>query len=656
MPPFRADILNKSDAQKRVRLRWVGFIVLTIVVMLSFAGFTGWRYFFADIPALPADLDELWTLQGSPSQTLLDKDGKPLASRGPRYGRVISLSELPAYVPQAFLAIEDQRFYTHHGVDFRSILRAAMANAKSGKTRQGGSTITQQLIKVLLLTPRQTLKRKVQELWLAMALERRLSKTEILQLYLNRVYFGSAAYGIEAASQRYFSKPAAALTLQEAALLAALPKAPSRLAPDQNRDLAQLRANRVLMAMQDAGYITQAEYRTALATPPGLVLQDRKNGYGYVFDVAAKETQPLIGGGASNFVIFSTIDPRIQDMATAALQDGLVQYGKSLNVSQGAIVVLDLSGAIRAMVGGLAYSESKFNRATQALRQPGSAFKPFVYAAALEKGVDVDAVRYDEPVEIDGWEPKNYGGKYRGRVTLRDAFKRSINTVAVQLTEEIGPAAVTDIARRFGIEEDLLPLPSIALGAQEVNLLELTRAYAVFANDGLYRPSYLIKKIEDTRGKALYTRPPFPASQVFAPVLARQMTLLMQEVVLDGTGRKAALAGGRQAAGKTGTSQDWRDAWFVGFTADYVVGVWIGNDDNHATNHVTGGGLPAQLWHSVMTKATAGQPKHALSVPPPQLRSEQDEKLAAFYSSLTETFRLAGASENDKTDMIEQQK
>jgi penicillin-binding protein 1A len=640
MPVFRADILADKDSHRRLWRQWLGGIALGMLLIIAISSFMGWRYFFADIPALPDDLEQLWTLERAPSYVLQDKDGTTLASRGPRYGRAIVLHDLPPFVPQAFLAIEDQRFFTHNGIDIRAIGRAALVNMRAGRTVQGGSTITQQLVKMLLLTPKQTLKRKVQEMWLAMALDKRLSKAEILELYLNRVYFGGGAYGLDAAANRYFSKPATDLTLPEAALLAALPKAPSRLAPDQNRTAAQRRADLVLQEMQTAGYISEPQAQAALAAPPVLKVQARTDDFGYVFDLISKDAQALVGGQAKDLIITSTINPKLQKLAQETLNAALNKNKKALHVDQGAIVILDMKGAVRALVGGRSYAQSKFNRATQAQRQPGSSFKPFVYAAAFEAGIDLDAVRYDEPIEIEGWSPQNYGGKFRGRVTLRNAFKRSINTVAVQLTEEVGAASVTALAQRFGIRDTLRPLPSIALGAQEVNLLALTRAYSVFANDGMLHPSFLIKNIETSRGKTLYTRPNMVPTQVYDPTLARKMTALMQEVILDGTGRKAALADKRPAAGKTGTSQNWRDAWFVGYTADYVVGVWIGNDDSSPMKRVTGGGLPARVWGTVLSQASKGKPKRALNAPPPHLRSDNDEKLAAFYTSLTEAFTI----------------
>ncbi len=645
MPAFRADILSQKHSARRVRLRRLLLTGLALLMLMTIGGMTSWRYFFSDIPTLPVNLDQLWELGRAPSLVLLDRNKAPMASRGPRYGQAVKLDQLPAFVPQAFLAIEDQRYYQHHGVDLRAITRAAIANVKSGRTVQGGSTITQQLIKMLLLSPQQTFKRKVQEMWLAATLERRLDKTTILQLYLNRVYFGSGAYGIDAAAQRYFSKPASALNLPEAALLAALPKAPSRLAPDQNREQAQIRANLVLQSMQGASFITNDQLKQALAEPPRLSRKAENDDYGYIFDLISKEAEALAGKRAKDLVITSTIDLNIQTIATKALQSEFDKQGKVLGVDQGAIIVLSPEGAILAMVGGRSYAASKFNRAVQALRQPGSAFKPFVYAAALEKGIDIDAVRYDEPVKIEGWEPKNYGGQFRGRVTLRNAFKRSINTVAAQLTEEISPGAVTALAMRFGIREELTPLPSIALGAQEVNLLELTKAYSVFANDGALYPTYLISDIGNTRAETLYTRPNLTPTQVYEPILARKMTSLMQEVVLDGTGRKAALPGMRPAAGKTGTSQNWRDAWFVGYTADFIVGVWIGNDNNAPMKKVTGGGLPAQIWADVVASASRTLPNRALNAPPPNLRSDRDEKLAAFYSALTTAFADAADPE-----------
>ncbi len=641
MPAFRADILSSQDKTRKARLRWAMAALLLVLLAALAAGFMGWRYFFAGMPALPKDMDQLLVANRPPSMVFLDKDGAVLATRGPHIGHPVKLGDLPDYVPKAFLAIEDQKFFDHHGIDRRALVRAAISNLRAGHTVQGGSTITQQLVKQLFLTPEQTIRRKVQEMWLATRLEKRLGKVQILQLYLNRTYLGDGAYGIEAAAQRYFSKPAAALTLPEAALLAALPKAPSRLAPNQNRAAAQARANLVLKAMRKAGFITAEQAREALAHPPKLHLPPADADYGYVYDMAAREAAALVGGKSAHLVITTTIDRKVQDIANTELAAMLDKKGKALKVSQGAIVILSPGGAIRALTGGRAYASSKYNRAVQAKRQPGSAFKAFVFAAALQKGIGFDSVRYDEPVRIKGWRPKNYGGGYRGRVTLRDAFKRSINTVAVQLTEEISPAAVIDLAKRFGIREDFAALPSIALGAQEVNLLELTRAYGVFANDGLFTPSFLVSKIETVSGQVLYERPAIKPVRVYPRAMARKMSTLMQEVVLAGTGRKAALPGRWQAAGKTGTSQNWRDAWFVGFTPDYIAGVWVGNDDNSPMKRVTGGDLPAQIWHNVMSQAMKGHRFHRLRAPAPHLRSDEDEKLAAFYTSLQAEFAKA---------------
>ncbi len=641
MPAFRADILSSQDKRSKNRLRWTAAAVLLFMLAVFTAGGLGWHYFFADIPALPKDMGRLLVANRPPSMVFLDKDGAPLATRGPHIGHPVKLEDLPGYVPRAFLAIEDQKFFDHHGIDRRALVRAAISNLRAGRTVQGGSTITQQLVKQLFLTPEQTIKRKVQEMWLATRLEKRLDKIHILQLYLNRVYFGDGAYGIEAAAQHYFSKPATALSLPEAALLAALPKAPSRLAPDQNREAAQARANLVLENMRKASFITAGQARQALAQPPQLHLPGPDADYGYVYDMAASEATALAGGKSAHLVITTTIDRKLQDHVDSVLAEQLDKQGKALKASQGAIVVLSPDGAIRALTGGRSYALSKYNRAVQAKRQPGSAFKAFVFAAALQKGISFDAVRYDEPIKIEGWAPKNYGGGYRGRVTLRDAFKRSINTIAVQLTEEISPAAVIALAKRFGIRENFADLPSIALGAQEVNLLELTRAYAVFANDGLFKPSFLVSKIETVNGDILYQRPPIKAVRVYPRIMARKMSTLMQEVVLAGTGRKAALSGGWQAAGKTGTSQNWRDAWFVGFTPDYIAGVWIGNDDSSPMKRVTGGDLPAQIWRRIMNQAMQGRRWHRLRAPAPHVRSETDEKLAAFYTSLGTVFAQA---------------
>lgn len=637
MKPFRADILHTEDLRltKRRRL-WLWLI--SGMVFACVAGLVaGERYVFNDIPTLPEDLSTLWSVGKEPSFVLLDNTGQVLARRGPRYGKIIAAKEMPKLLVQAFLAIEDQRFYQHSGIDQKGIFRAAIANWQAGKTTQGASTITQQLIKRLLLTPDRTFKRKLQEIRLAQELEKSSTKDEILSLYLNRIYLGNRAYGVTAAANRYFGKSLGELNLSEIAMLAALPKAPSRFAPHLNLQPARERAALVLQAMLEQNYIDPAQQQAALAAPATPISDKTEPDHGYIFDLAVERALKITGGRIPDLVIQTTIDRSLQQQAEKHLHELIQSQGSKKNVSQGALISMNRSGAIQALVGGVSYQKSKFNRAVSAKRQPGSAFKAFVYGAALEAGLRPASVRRDEPIEIAGWSPGNYNEDYRGRVTIREAFRRSINTVSAQVTDEIGAAKVAVLATRFGISGPLQALPSIALGAQEVSLWELTQAFSVFGNDGMLHHNYLIEQITTSAGQSLYQRPTVHPQKVFDQELSRQMTGMMQEVVLSGTGRRANLPD-RQVAGKTGTSQQWRDAWFVGFSAQFTTGVWLGNDDNSAMKKVTGGTLPAQIWRSFMLDAHAKLPNEPLNMPPPQILSETDEGLASFYSELAALF------------------
>ena len=639
--PFRADHMMDRDRREQRQRRIVGGSLALIALILVSGAFASWHWAFHDLPDTPQSAAELWSVRREPAVTLADREGHVLAVRGPLYARAVALESLPEHVPQAFLAIEDQRFYQHTGVDFRGVARALWRNFRAGETVEGGSTITMQLVKNLLLTPDRHLRRKVQEMRLARALERNLDKTEILELYLNRIYLGARAYGIEAAAERYFDKPATELTLAEAALLAALPKAPSRLDPTVNLDAARARAAQVLAAMEEAGYITATEHAEALAEPAEPVADtsdpNATSNWGHAFDMALAEARRLVPGDVPDLVIRTTLDPALARAAQETVDTMLEERGAAVNAGEAAIVLLAPDGAIRAFAGGRDYTESQFNRATQAQRQPGSAFKPIVFAAALEAGYDPSSAVWDEPVDLEGWTPQNFSGSYRGLVTLQEALKRSINTVAVQVADEVGIGRIVEMGRRLGIRSELPELPAIALGAAEVNLLELTSAYSVFANDGQRHPPYFILSITNSRGDVLYEHRDAGADQVIDRDVARAMSTMLQDVVLSGTGRRAALPG-RRAAGKTGTSQSFRDAWFIGYTADYAAGVWIGNDDDSPMEDVTGGGLPAQTWRDFMVRVHEGLPARSLSAPAPRTRTEREERLAAFYSDLSAAF------------------
>ncbi|MGJ4941261.1 transglycosylase domain-containing protein [Bradyrhizobium sp. HKCCYLS1011] len=546
-----------------------------------------------------------------PTIEITGLDGSVLAQRGEMAGANVALKELPAYLPKAFIAIEDRRFYQHFGIDPIGIARAVVANVLHRGVSQGGSTLTQQLAKNLFLTQERTLARKLQEAELALWLERKHSKNEILELYLNRVYFGSGAYGVEAAAQRYFGKSARHVTLGEAAMLAGLVKSPSRLAPNRNPEGAEKRAETVLAAMADAGFITDAQAKAQIAHPSVTVKPAGAGTINYVADWIGEVLDDLVGQIDQSIVVETTIDPKLQATAEATVIDELAAKSVKFNVSQGALVAMTPDGAVRAMVGGRNYSDSQYNRAVTAKRQPGSAFKPFVYLTAIEQGLTPDTVRQDAPLDLKGWKPENYTREYFGSVTLTQALAMSLNTVAVRVGLEVGPKNVVRTAHRLGIASRLDPNPSIALGTSEVSMLELVGAYAPFANGGLSVAPHVVTRIKTHEGKLLYLRQADPPTQVIEPRNVAMMNQMMQETLISGTARKADIPGW-VAAGKTGTSQDFRDAWFIGYTARLVTGVWLGNDDNSPTKKATGGGLPVEVWTRFMRAAHQGVPVAAL--------------------------------------------
>ena len=641
--PFRADHMMERERRERRNRILFGSGAGLVVLLALISVLAVWQWAFHDMPEAPQSAAELWSVRREPAVVLQDRNGNTLAVRGPLYAQAVALEQLPDHVPQAFLAIEDQRYYQHSGVDFRGLARAVWRNVTAGELVQGGSTITMQLVKNLILTPDRHLRRKLQEMRLARALERHLTKDEILELYLNRIYLGARAYGIEAEARRYFGKSATELTLAEAAMLAALPKAPSRLSPTTNLAAAQARAAQVLAAMEEAGFITAEQHAQALENPAVPVADtsdpNATSNWGHAFDYALAEAERLLPDMAPDLVIRTSLDPRLTRAAQQVIETRLDADGQSLNASEAAIMLLAPDGAIRAFAGGRDYQTSQFNRAIQAQRQPGSAFKPIVFAAALEAGYDPSSAVWDEPVDLEGWTPENFGGNYRGLVTLQEALKRSINTVAAQVANQVGISRIVEMGHRLGIASNLPELPAIALGAAEVNLLELTAAYSVFNNDGAYRQPYFITAITNSRGEVLYERQPTGARRAMSAEHAQAMSTMLQDVVLTGTGRGATLPG-RRSAGKTGTSQSFRDAWFVGFTADYTAGVWVGNDDDSPMSDVTGGGLPAAIWRDFMVRAHEGLPARDLSATAPRSRSEREERLAAFYSDLSEAFSV----------------
>ncbi|HWI27543.1 MAG TPA: PBP1A family penicillin-binding protein [Stellaceae bacterium] len=587
--------------------RWALLLALWGVIIGG--GIIGW---FA--LTLPPTID-LTQAQRRPSVTLLGADGSLIATYGDLFGEPLKLNEMPRYLPEAVLATEDRRFYEHWGIDPIGTLRALYADIRAGHVVQGGSTITQQLAKNLFLTPDRTIKRKIHEALLAIWLEHKFTKDQLLEIYLNRIYLGAGTYGVDAAAHRYFDKSARHVTLYEAATIAGLLKAPTRFSPARDADEAAKRTAQVLTNMVNAGYITAAQAQAAEKQRSELALAGRvRPGNRYFADWVYELTSSYVQADGRDLVVTTTLDPRMQQEAEASIGHTLDKDGAKAKASQGALVAMAPDGAVRAMVGGRDYAASQFNRATQALRQPGSAFKPFVYLAALEHGMTPEDRFEDRPIRIGNWAPHNYENKYRGEVTASEALAESINTVAAQVIERAGIDNVIATAHRLGITSDLAHDASLALGTSEVTLLDLTSAYCAFASGGRAALPYGITEIRDRDGHVLYRRQGDGGAQVIDPAIDGELDQMMAGVIAHGTGRAAALP--RPAAGKTGTTQDFRDAWFVGFTADLVTGVWFGNDDNDPMNHVTGGTLPARTWHSFMVEATQGMPIRPLPSAP----------------------------------------
>ncbi len=540
-----------------------------------------------------------------PGMMMLARDGSVITERGSFYGDAAKISELPRYVPLAVIAIEDRRFYSHYGIDPIGLVRAFYANYKAGKVVQGGSTLTQQLAKNLFLKPERTYERKFQEAVLALWLENKYSKDEILQLYLNRVYFGAGAYGIEKAAQKFFGKSARDVSLPEAAILAAVLKAPSKLNPVYNPKRSAKRANEVISDMIDAGLITQQEAQQASQSPTQVKSADYLPATNYVADWVEELIPDLIGKFDRSIIVETTIEPGLQTLAERVLRKRLKEQGEPRNASQAAFVAMAPNGEVMALVGGKDYVKSQFNRVVKAKRQPGSAFKPFVYLTAIEQGASPGTIEIDSPVTIGDWSPANYSKKYRGAMTLKKALTLSVNSIAVKLGMAVGPANVALTAQRLGIRSPLHTNASIALGTAEVTLLELTSAFAPFANGGTTIIPHVVTRITSRDGKVLYQRKGSGLGASISEFDLGAMNEMMRAVVNNGTARRARLKN-QDVGGKTGTTQDYRDAWFIGYTTSLVAGVWVGNDDNSPTKRVTGGSIPAQIWQEVMSAAHKG--------------------------------------------------
>jgi penicillin-binding protein 1A len=601
---------HKSTRRRRrtfkYRVALGGAVLGGGLVMLSFAIMM--VYYTVVFP----DPHALKNSAHAPLVRILARDGATLAERGAPH-EYIALDKMAKALPAAVVATEDRRFFDHYGVDPVGMIRAMFANLRAGRFAQGGSTLTQQLAKNLFLTQDRTLTRKIAELGLALWLEIRLTKPEILELYLNQVYFGGGAYGVEAASERYFDKPASDLTIPEAALIAGLLKAPSKYSPASSPGAARARARVVITKMFEAEFISEAQETQALAQT--LVFNEQKVARasadaGYVIDYVLDQLPATIGrGDQPDLVIETTVDKSLQQRAQQIVTENLAQKGDALDASQAAVTVLDTGGGVRAMVGGRDYAESQFNRVIKGRRQPGSAFKPFIYLAALAKGMTPDTIVDDAPITIGGWSPKNDNGQYAGPIPIRRAIAQSINTVAVRLNQDIGRGTAIDLAQRLGIKSELHDGPSLALGTSEVTLLEMAGAYAAFSNGGHVVAPHVITRITTGSGQVLFEYVPPTANAEPIPEASRLSALndMLNGAVVYGTGRRAALPD-RPVAGKTGTTQDFRDAWFMGYTAQLTAGVWVGNDNGKSMNRTTGGSLPADIWRQVMHAAHEGLP------------------------------------------------
>ncbi len=602
-------------------LWWVGWRTAVLAAVILAAG-TAWY-----VHQLP-DLDDLLDAREGGSVTLADADGQTFAWRGQQLG-VTRAEDVSPHLINAIIATEDRRFYWHFGIDLQGTARALVVNARAGETVQGGSSITQQVAKLIFFDNTRSLERKIKEIPAALALEWKFSKNEILSIYLNRAYLGAGATGFEAASERYFGKSAAKVTPAEAAMLAGLLRAPTRFAPTNDLARAQERARTIVTLMEDQGYLTAQQAHEAQARPAQLSAAAAARAGGAFADwVMSSGPDFLTRKTTEDVEVLTTFDPRVQKAAEDGLATIFETRLKAGSNAQAAVVVMSPDGAVRAMIGGrdLGGGEGQFNRATQALRQTGSLFKPFVYAAALEAGASPYDTVMDAPLTLftpgsGEWSPQNYDRQYRGQITLAQALAQSINTAAVRVSEETGRARVRAVAQDLGISAPIADGPAMALGVSEATLLEMTSAYAGILNHGVKVTPYGLRALQKKGdGTPIMQGGPGPATRVLDDKAAGELVWMMSQVVQQGTGTRAKLPDGRPVAGKTGTTQAARDAWFIGFTGDYVTGVWMGYDDNTPLTGVTGGGLPAEIWREVMMRAEDGLPVQPLPVWEPEPR------------------------------------
>ena len=598
----------------------VGFVLLLALAM----------------PAFQLTSDDDWLKKSELAVTFLDRYGNEVGTRGIRHNDSVPLDQFPDHLIKAVLATEDRRFYDHFGIDIGGTLRALVTNARAGGVVQGGSSLTQQLAKNLFLSNERTLDRKIKEAFLAMWLEARLTKNEILKLYLDRAYMGGGAFGVDAAAQYYFNKSARDVNLAEAAMLAGLFKAPSKFSPNVNLPAARARANVVLDNLVDAGFMTEGQVFGARRNPATPVDRRDDRAPNYYLDWAFDQVKQLVDTFPKSmtervFVVRTALDVNLQRETESAIENSLRQYGQEYHAGQAAAVLMDVDGSVRAMVGGRDYGASQFNRATDAMRQPGSSFKPYVYSTALEHGMKPSSIVVDAPICIGNWCPHNYGHGYGGSMTLITALTHSINTVAVRLSlvvgdgnAKLGRARIIKTAHDMGITTPLPDTPSLPIGADAVKLIDHTGAYATFPNLGMKVMPHAILEVRTGDGKLVwrYDRDGPKPKRVLPAHVAQDMITMMNSVVENGTGRRARLDG-IAAAGKTGTTNAYRDAWFMGYTGNFVCGTWFGNDDYTSTNRMTGGALPAMTWHNIMDYAHQGiEIKQLPGVPVPPARLE----------------------------------
>ncbi|WGF86869.1 transglycosylase domain-containing protein [Marinivivus vitaminiproducens] len=587
----------------------IGFLLLVATI---------YTYFSFDV----IDLRDPGQAQRRPSVTLVDDEGVRLAAFGDQRGDWLTVEEMSPWLSKAVVATEDRRFWQHLGLDPIGIARALWRNLESGHVVEGGSTITQQLAKVAFLSPERSLERKIREAMFAVWLEMRFSKSELLEAYLNRIYLGGGAYGADGAAWRYFGKSASDLTLAESAMLAGLIRAPSYYAPTRDLALAQARAGAVLDLMVDTGAITEAQAEAAKADPA--TLSGGKGAQAKFFaDWVYGDTQDMADEDHPDIQVMTTLDRRLQGIAEETVRTVMAER-PGRGAGEAALVAMTPQGEVLAMVGGLAYGDSQYNRAVQARRQPGSSFKLFVYLAALEAGIAPEDVISGAPITVGGWAPANFNGTYPDYLSVGQSFAGSINTAAVRLAEQVGRERVIAEARRLGITTPLENAPSVSLGAFGASLLEMTGAYATVVNGGrLTWPTGLVR-VQDPDGEILY-QPSRPQDQVLDPAVAGTMATMLREAVTTGTGRNAQPEDGRPVAGKTGTSSWNRDAWFIGFSGELVVGVWVGNDDGSPMRNVTGGGLPAHVFSRFMAEALQGTAARPLAPPLPEPKPDPGE-------------------------------